>query len=181
MIVVLSGPGGVGKGTIVRELLARSPQLWLSRSWTTRAVRPGEDPEAYVFVDRATFLAHRDAGGFFEWTEFLGNFYGTPLPDPPDESIVVLEIELDGARQVKQLAPDAVLIFLLPPSRDEQRRRLLQRGDSEHKALERLQKAEEEEPLGIELSDHAVVNDDLEHTVATIVQIISDEHAKRPV
>jgi len=170
---VVSGPGGVGKGTIVAALMERDPGLWLSRSWTTRAQRPGESSTAYVFTDRAAFEARIAAGGFLEWTEFLGNYYGTPTPDPTLEKDVLLEIEVDGARQVKTLFPDAILIFVLPPSRDEQQRRLRGRGDPEDKVDERLQKALDEEPVGLALADHVVVNDDLERTVAEMMSIIA--------
>ncbi|MGB8860113.1 MAG: guanylate kinase [Ilumatobacteraceae bacterium] len=171
-IFIVSGPGGVGKGTIVNALAERDPQLWLSRSWTTRAQRSGESDTAYVFADRADFEARIEAGGFLEWTEFLGNYYGTPTPDPAVDRDVVLEIEVDGARQVKSLHPEAVLIFVLPPSREEQQRRLRGRGDAEHKVDERLQKALDEEPVGLALANHVVVNDDLERTVAEMMQII---------
>jgi guanylate kinase len=172
LTIVVSGPGGVGKGTIVRALVERDPNLWLSRSWTTRRQRAGERHDAYVFADRASFEARIDAGGFLEWTEFLGNLYGTPTPEHPEGHDLVLEIEVDGAQQVKELDPRAVLIFVLPPSRDEQQRRLRGRGDPEHQVEERLRKAEDEEPIGMGLADHVVVNDDLEETIDEMLAII---------
>mgnify|MGYP000713133104 CR=1 FL=1 len=172
MIIVVSGPGGVGKGTIVDALVKRDPRLWLSRSWTTRPQRPSETDDAYVFTTADEFDDRISAGGFLEWTEFLGNYYGTPTPEVGDERDLVLEIEVDGARQVKRLAPDAMLIFVLPPSRAEQERRLRGRGDQDHKVLARLKKAEEEEPIGRELADHVVVNDDLENTIDEMLAII---------
>ena len=172
IIVVESGPGGAGKGTIVEVLVDRDSSLWLSRSWTTRARRDGEPSDAYVFVSRQEFEDHIASGGFLEWTEFLGNLYGTPMPEVSDGRDIVLEIELHGATQVKQRHPDAILVFVQPPSRDEQRRRLQGRGDSEEHVVERLQKAEDEERLGAEIADVIVVNDDLERAVAEIQGII---------
>ncbi|MEM1333813.1 MAG: guanylate kinase [Actinomycetota bacterium] len=172
MIIVVSGPGGVGKGTIVAEMVERDPQLSLSRSWTTRDRRPSETDESYVFTTTEEFESRIAAGGFLEWTEFLGNYYGTPTPDPGDERDLVLEIEVDGAQQVKQIHPDAMLIFVLPPSRDEQERRLRKRGDQSDKVLARLKKAEQEEPIGKALADHVVVNDDLGRTVGEMLAII---------
>ncbi|MEZ5255972.1 MAG: guanylate kinase [Ilumatobacteraceae bacterium] len=171
-MIVISGPGGVGKGTIVGELVQRDDTLELSRSWTTRERRPGERPDAYHFTDRAEFESHIERGGFLEWTEFLGNYYGTPCPEPDRPHDLVLGIEVHGAQQVKSIDPGAVLIFVLPPSRDEQERRLRCRGDPDHKVAERLRKAEEEEPVGRELADHVVVNDDLDRTVAELLAII---------
>lgn len=181
LIIVVSGPGGVGKGTIVDALVARDPGLWLSRSWTTRQRRPGERPDAYVFTTTEEFERHADAGGFLEWTEFLGNYYGTPNPDQlgrpgPD---IVLEIELDGAQQVKRRYPDAILIFVLPPTREEQERRLRGRGDPGDKVLARLRKAELEEPIGRKEADYVVVNDDLERTVDELLEIIEAERSGR--
>ncbi len=178
-IFIVSGPGGVGKGTIVNALVARDPQLWLSRSWTTRAQRPGEADTAYVFTDRASFERRIEAGGFLEWTNFLGNYYGTPRPDLTQGHDVVLEIEVDGARQVKALHPEAVLIFVLPPSRAEQQRRLRGRGDPEDKVDQRLQKALDEEPVGLAIANHVVVNDDLERTVGEMMQIIEHHRQHR--
>jgi guanylate kinase len=162
----------VGKGTIVRALVQRDPQLWLSRSWTTRGQRPGEADDAYVFTSRDAFEHRIATGGFLEWTTFLDNYYGTPLPEPHPGRDTVLEIEVDGARQVKALHPDAVLIFVLPPSRDEQARRLRGRGDPDHQVDQRVRKAEEEEPIGRALADHIVVNDDLDRTVDEMLAII---------
>jgi guanylate kinase len=126
-----------------------------------------------VFTDPATFEQRIAAGGFLEWTEFLGNYYGTPTPDPADGSdVVVLEIEVDGARQVKAKRPDALLIFVLPPSRAEQERRLRERGDPSDKVYARLRKAEDEEPIGRALADHVVVNDDLDDTIDEMLAII---------
>ena len=172
LIVIVSGPGGVGKGTIVDALLRRDSTLLLSRSWTTREQRPGEDDEAYVFTTRDAFEKHRENNGFLEWTEFLGNYYGTPVPDLRDGRDIVLEIEVDGAQQVKVRHPESVLIFILPPSRDEQRRRLIGRGDPDHKVIERLRKAEEEEPVGLALADYSFVNDDLDRTVTELLSLI---------
>jgi guanylate kinase len=179
LIIIVSGPGGVGKGTIVDALVARDPELLLSRSWTTRDRRPGEREDAYVFTTRDAFEAHRDAGGFLEWTEFLGNYYGSPRPDPAAARDLVLEIEVDGASQVKAQYPESILIFVLPPSRDEQRRRLIGRGDPDDKVLARLRKAEEEEPIGRSLADHLVVNDDLTRTVDDMLAIVERYRSPR--
>ncbi|MBU6226975.1 MAG: guanylate kinase [Acidobacteria bacterium] len=179
LVVIVSGPGGVGKGTIVEALVARDERLWLSRSWTTRGRRDGERHDAYHFVSRDEFEDRIANSGFLEWTSFLGNYYGTPLPEAIDGRDLVLEIEVDGARQVKLLHPDAVLVFLLPPSRLEQQRRLRGRGDAEDKVEERLRKAEEEEPVGIAMADHVVVNDDLELTLQELVRIVNHERKRR--
>jgi guanylate kinase len=180
LIIVVSGPGGVGKGTIVDELVQRDPSLWLSRSWTSRAQRAGERDDAYRFTTSKEFEQHIEEGGFLEWTEFLGNYYGTPTPNlaPGDDRDIVLEIELDGAQQVKQRFPEALLIFVLPPTRDEQERRLRGRGDPDDKVLARLRKAELEEPVGREIADHVVINDDLDSTVAELIEIIDSARSR---
>jgi guanylate kinase len=172
LIIIVSGPGGAGKGTLVDVLLRRDDCLWLSRSWTTRAQRVGEPNDAYVFVTRDEFEQHMSNGGFLEWTEFLGNYYGSPMPTPGDRHDIVLEIELHGAQQVKERHPEALLVFVRPPSREEQRRRLQARGDAEHHVRERLQKAEDEEALASVLADVIVVNDDLNRAVDEVLGVI---------
>ncbi|MFM9111995.1 MAG: guanylate kinase [Actinomycetota bacterium] len=179
LIIVVSGPGGVGKSTIVEALVKRDPRLWLSRSWTTRDRRPGESHDAYRFVSREDFQHRIDQGGFLEWTEFIGNLYGTPSPEPPEGCDIVLEIEVDGAQQVKAQHPGALLIFVLPPTREEQRSRLVARGDADTKVHERLKKAEEEEPVGRALADHVIVNDNLDATIDAMLALISGERTRR--
>ena len=171
-IFVLFGPGGSGKGTIAARLVEADPRLWLSRSWTTRARRAGEPADAYVFVDRPTFEAHAAAGGFFEWAEFIGNLYGTPVPDLDDDRDVLLEIDLQGARQVADLRPDATLILLLPPSSDVQADRLRGRGDDEAHVALRLAEGAAEEREGRRIAHHVVVNDTIARATADVASIL---------
>lgn len=173
MLFVILGPGGVGKGTVVRRLVEADDRLFLSRSWTTRARRPGEPEDAYVFVDTATFEAHAESGGFLETNRFAANdcWYGTPWPDEPDRD-VVLEIDVNGARQVQERDPEAKLILVLPPHQEELERRLRGRGDTEEHVQRRLELADLEVDGGLEIADHVVINDDLDRAVEEVAGIL---------
>jgi len=159
---------------MAERLVEADRRLWLSRSWTTRHRRPGERPDAYVFVDRDAFIDHRDRGGFLETNEFAGNghFYGTPWPDPPSGRDVLLEIDLNGARQVKERDPAAILILVVPPDRPELERRIRGRGDADADVVRRLDLAEREVAEGGRIADHTVVNDDLDRAVAEVAGIL---------
>jgi len=174
------GPGGAGKGTLVERLLERVPNLWLSRSWTTRARRLGEPENAYNFVDRDTFMAHRDGGGFLEWVELLPDYFmGTPLPDPPPDHDMVLEIDIRGGKQVKERYPDeTVLLLVLPPSREELEARMRRRGDRDELVRARLELADEEETEGRALADHVIVNDDLDRASEELAGIVESHRSQ---
>lgn len=179
MILVLSGPGGVGKGTVVRRLLEVEPRLRLSRSWSTRPRRPDEPEDAYTFVDRPTFEAHLAKGGFLEFDEFLGNLYGTPVPDTLDDvdHDLLLEINVQGAEQVRRHRPDALVVLLVAPTREVQEARLRERGDDDEHVAQRLALADAEEAKGRALADAIVVNDDLDQAVAEVAGILA---SRRP-
>ncbi len=178
-VVVISGPGGVGKGTIVERLVARDPRLWLSRSWTTRPRRAGEPETAYEFVDRSTFEAAVAERRFLEWVEFLDYLQGTPLPAPPDGCDVVLEIDVGGGRQVKELHDDVVLVFVDAPSAEHQRQRLLRRGDDLQTVQRRMNKTASERAEALELGYEIVVNDDLTRAVEAIEALIEADRNRR--
>jgi len=179
VIIVVCGPGGVGKGTVVARLVAEDPRLWLSRSWTTRAQRPGEPDDAYTYVDRGAFEARIGEDGFLEHAEFLGNLYGTPWPDADDDRDVVLEIDVQGAGQVLDRAPDALFILLEPPSPEVQAERLRGRGDPPEQAERRIAVAQAELAEGRRLGAIRIVNDDLERTVAEVKRLIAEARAAR--
>jgi len=176
-LFVIFGPSGVGKGSIEERLLQRDP-LQLSVSATTRPARPDErDGEDYHFVDETAFDSMLASGGFLEWAEYSGHRYGTPRKAVLDMlaagNDVLLEIELQGARQVRASHPEAVLIFVAPPSPAALEARLRDRGDTgEREILRRLEIAAWEIEEARDLYDHVVVNDDLEQAVTEVAGII---------
>lgn len=184
LLIVISGPSGVGKSS-VRKALFDMPNnnLVYSVSMTTRKPREGEKEGVdYYFVDEQTFLKNIDEGAFLEWAKFVGNYYGTPkfevdrLIDEGKE--VVLEIEVDGALQVRNKVKDGVFIFLVPPSKKDLINRIVTRGTEDNKTMnERIEKAEAEYRLAYKY-DYIVVNDDLQNAADRIMAIIRAEHAR---
>jgi guanylate kinase len=178
-LLVLIGPGGAGKGTLARHLVEADPALWLSRSWTTRRRREGEAPDAYAFVDRDAFEARIAEGGFLEWAEFLGNLYGTPLPTPPAGHDVLLEIDLEGARQVLKVVPSAAVVLIVPPTEAHQVERLRHRGDTEEHVGARVARGRQEIADGRALAHHVVVNDELGRSTAELLSILEGLRTER--
>lgn len=174
---MITGPSGVGKGTLIRLLRDEVPELRLSVSATTRAPRPGEDDgEHYWFLSDAEFARRVDAGDFVEWAEYSGRRYGTLRAEldrhTSDGNPVVLEIEVQGARQIRKAMPEAVQIFIAPPSAQALRDRLIGRGTDQGPEVERrLQVAEQELEAAHEFA-HVVVNDRLDDAVAELVRIV---------
>jgi len=176
-LFLITGPSGVGKGTLVAALLQRHPQIWLSISATTRAPRAGEvDGQHYFFRSRPQFEADVAADGLLEWAEFAGNCYGTPR-QPVEEQLaagrpVLLEIELEGARQVRRSFPSGFQIFILPPSFEELERRIRGRGtDSEEAISRRLERARVEIAAADEF-DARLVNADLDAALLELERLM---------
>ena len=176
-LVVISGPGGVGKGTVVRALLERNPELALSVSATTRPPRPGENHGThYHFLSDQEFDRLIAEDGFLEWASFAGNRYGTPRTSVEDAlehgRTVLLEIEIQGALQVRDRFPDAILIFLEPPSDDALLERLHRRGtDDEERIRQRMTLARWELAQASQF-DHQVLNDTVDAAVDQIGRIL---------
>ncbi len=172
-LIVLTGPSGVGKGTLLKSLVARHPEMWVSVSVTTRSPRPGEiDGQDYYFIDREEFDRLVATDALLEWAEFAGNCYGTPRAQVDaaiaQGQLVILEIELEGARQIAHNFPDALRIFILPPSLTELEARIRSRGtDSEAAIARRLQRARDEVAAAPEF-DYQIINDDLETALAQV-------------
>ena len=174
-VLVITGPSGVGKGTLIQELLRRLPELELSVSATTRPPRSGEvDGRDYHFLDPDEFERRARAGEFLEHAVYAGNRYGTlrsELDRAPEG--IVLEIEVQGARQVREALPEAVLVFIAPPSPEVLRERLIGRGtDSPEEIRRRLEQAECELAAQDEFQ-HVIVNDDLSRAAAELSDLVA--------
>jgi guanylate kinase len=176
-LIVVTGPSGVGKGTLLRSLIQRHPELYFSISATTRQPRPGEiEGQHYYFVSRDKFEQMVATDELLEWAEYAGNYYGTPRLQVEQQiqqgRLVILEIEVVGARKINQTFPTALRIFILPPSLAELERRIRARGqDSEGAIARRLTRAKAEIDAADEF-DVRMVNDDLETALIHLESII---------
>ena len=182
IIIVVSGFSGAGKGTLMKALTAKYDNYALSVSATTRNPRPGEvNGREYFFVSNEEFEKLIQENGLIEHAGYVDHYYGTPrkfVEDKLSEGIdVILEIEIQGALQIKEQYPDAVLLFVMPPSAAELEKRLRGRGtETEEVILQRLKRAREES-VGIEKYDYLVINDDLEQCTERLHNIIEAAHS----
>jgi guanylate kinase len=184
ILIVLSGPSGVGKGTVCKSLRQCAPELVYSVSATTRAPRQGEvDGVNYFFKTKEQFQKMIQENQMLEWAEYVGNYYGTPRKFV-EETLnagkdIILEIEVQGALKVKHTFPEGVFVFLLPPSMDELKSRIVGRGtDSQESIRNRMSVAVDEIRL-MEQYEYAIVNDHVEHACSSIQSIIVAEHCRK--
>lgn len=184
LLIVFSGPSGVGKGTVRKKVFEKlGDKLYFSISMTTRGIREGEKHGVdYCFISKDEFLKELDRDNLLEYNEYVGNFYGTPKDivfNKIENGIdVVLEIDVNGARQIKEKVPNCVSIFVAPPSFDALKERLIGRNTDSAEVIEkRLKKAETE----IELAksyDYIVINDDIDEAANDVISIIESEHLR---
>lgn len=182
-LIVISGPSGAGKGSVISNLLECYDNVWLSISMTSRAIRANDIPnQTYYFVTKEEFEERIKNGVFLEYATYNGNYYGTPrdkINEKLEQGIdVILEIEIQGALKVKELVPDAIFIFILPPSMKELKRRLVNRGtDSMDKILERFQTAYKE-INEVTKYNYVVINDELDKAVEKVKAILLSERCR---
>ncbi len=176
-LIILTGPSGVGKGTVVKEILGLDKNIWLSISATTRKPREGEkEGENYYFLNQERFKEMIDKNLFLEWAQFAGNYYGTPLSSVNEKIkkgfTVLLEIEVEGARQIKEKFPNSLSIFLLPPDKAELERRIRNRGTEKEEAIKkRLSRANYEISASNQF-DFALINHNVDETAKKIIKLI---------
>ena len=177
-LIILTGPSGVGKGTIIEKIIKKDKRFWVSISATTRKPREGEmDGENYYFLSKSQFEEMIDNELLIEWAKFADNYYGTLLK-PVVEKInkgfqVILEIEVDGAEQIRKKFPDALSIFLMPPSKNELEKRIRDRGtENEESIIKRLERASFEIDSAKQF-DYVITNLDVEKTVKEIMEVIN--------
>ena len=176
-LIIITGPSGVGKGTVVKDLLDRNKDIWLSISATTRNPRVGEkDGLNYYFISEERFKDMIDKKEFLEWAQFAGNYYGTPLSTVNEKIekgfIVLLEIEVEGAKQIKEKFPESLSIFLLPPSKEELEKRIRNRGTEKEEAIDRRLSRANYEIASSDQFDFVLTNHDVDETVKEVFKII---------
>ena len=176
-LIIITGPSGVGKGTVVKEILNSEKDIWLSISATTRKPRIGEkNGENYYFISNAKFKDMIDKKEFLEWAQFAGNYYGTPLVTVNEKIekgfIVFLEIEVEGAKQIKEKFPEALSIFLLPPSIKELEKRIRNRGTEKEDSINRRLSRANYEIESSAKFDFVLTNHNVNETVKEILKKI---------
>jgi len=176
-LIILTGPSGVGKGTVVKEILSKNKNIWLSISATTREPRAGEKEGVnYYFLNQEKFKEMIEEKLFLEWAQFAGNYYGTPLSSVNEKIkkglTVLLEIEVEGAKQIKEKFPESLSIFLLPPNRAELERRIRNRGTEKEEAIKkRLLRANYEISASNQF-DFALINHNVNETAKRIIKLV---------
>jgi len=180
-LFVISGSSGVGKGTVIKQLLKKNNTVKLSISTTTRKPRKGEiDGEHYFFVEKEDFLNAVKNNEFIEWAEFSGNYYGTKKNfvenNLKNGCSVLLEIDTQGALQIKKKMPEAILIFIAPPSLEELKKRLIERGTETEDAIKKRLNCVEKEQETSKSYDYIVINDTVEDAVLKLEEIFNKEN-----
>ncbi|MDD7793735.1 guanylate kinase [Clostridium sp. 'White wine YQ'] len=183
LLIVISGPSGAGKGTICKELLEKNDNLFISVSATTRNPRAGEvDGVNYYFLDKDSFIEKIEAGDFLEHAEVYGNYYGTPKSKVEEMLLsgkdVILEIDIQGALKVKENSQEGIFVFILPPSMEELKKRIIKRGSETEESLMTRFKSAYQEINYVSTYNYAVVNDEVHEAVKKIESILTAERCR---